>query len=289
MANWSKPELTSKYTDFLTEVKARDDDIAVQFNGTTSTNIPNNAIKWDAGAGRWKKYNTSLNTPAWEELTTTYKLKGLEVETTSELKGNVTVTTGNTLTVGGLITGTAVKVTGTAAPSNEGIYKSNTDQLGFVTEGNLRAILNSSGLKLHTSGSADFKLDVHANTGNDVVACFRSTDESAWIELRDDHTSASHVMIGARDNDLKLRAGNSTKVTVKNTGKVGINKEDPDTHLHVEGGGTSATTFRVKNNDGQFDLSVDQNVANHYANEHRWMQPGTSTAHMVLTLSLIHI
>ena len=55
MADWSKPTLTSTYTNFLTEVKNRDDDLAKQFDGTTSSNVPTGAIRWDSSANRWKK------------------------------------------------------------------------------------------------------------------------------------------------------------------------------------------------------------------------------------------
>ena len=72
-ANWSNPTLTSTYTNFVTEVKTRDEDLALQFDGTTSTNIPTNAIRWDSAASRWKKWNGS----SWVELTGVYALTAL--------------------------------------------------------------------------------------------------------------------------------------------------------------------------------------------------------------------
>ena len=59
MANWDNPQLTSTYTNFLAEVKARDDDIAVQFSTGTISNQPNGAIKWDSSANIWKKWSAS--------------------------------------------------------------------------------------------------------------------------------------------------------------------------------------------------------------------------------------
>ena len=73
MANWSNPQLTSTYTNFLAEVKARDEDLAKQFSSGTISNQPTGAVKWDSGANRWKKWSGS----AWGELASTYALTAL--------------------------------------------------------------------------------------------------------------------------------------------------------------------------------------------------------------------
>ena len=70
MANWDNPQLTSTYTNFLAEVKARDDDIAVQFSTGTISNQPDGAIKWDSSANIWKKWSASGS--SWGALTGTY-------------------------------------------------------------------------------------------------------------------------------------------------------------------------------------------------------------------------
>lgn len=81
MANWSNPQLTSTYTNFVTEVKDRDVDLALQFDGTTSTNIPTNTIRWNSSINRWQKWSGS----AWGELTSTYALNALSVSGTTSL------------------------------------------------------------------------------------------------------------------------------------------------------------------------------------------------------------
>ena len=101
MANWSNPQLTSTYTNFVTEVKDRDTDLALQFDGTTSSNIPTNAIRWNSSINRWQKWSGS----AWGELTSLYALTGLSTT------GNATI--GGTLGSGafsssGTVTGTAL-------------------------------------------------------------------------------------------------------------------------------------------------------------------------------------
>ena len=103
-ANWSNPTLTSTYTNFVSEVKNRDEDLALQFDGTTSTNIPTNAIRWDSSAGRWKKWNGT----AWAELAATYALTALSTTGNASIGGTLGVTGAVTLTAGGTTTTAAV-------------------------------------------------------------------------------------------------------------------------------------------------------------------------------------
>lgn len=109
-ANWSNPTLTSTYTNFVSEVKNRDEDLALQFDGTTSTNIPTNTIRWDSSANRWKKWNGTT----WVELTTTYALTGLSTTGNASVGGTLSVTGAVTLTAGGTST-TAAADTNTTA------------------------------------------------------------------------------------------------------------------------------------------------------------------------------
>lgn len=88
MANWSLPTLTSTYTNFLAELQARDTDAALQFSGTTSTNIPTGAIQWDSAANRWKKWNGT----SWAELTATYALTALTTTGNASIGGTLGVT-----------------------------------------------------------------------------------------------------------------------------------------------------------------------------------------------------
>lgn len=89
MADWNNPLLTSTYTNFLAEVKARDTDLAVQFDGATTSNLPNNTIRWSSSANRWQKWNNV--TLAWGELTATYALTALTA-TNGSFTGTLGVT-----------------------------------------------------------------------------------------------------------------------------------------------------------------------------------------------------
>jgi len=108
-ADWNNPQLSSTYTNFVSEVKNRDEDVATQFQSTTATNIPTNAVQWDAGAGRWKKYTGAV----WGELATVYKL-------------------------------TSLSVTGTTAPAN-GLYLPSENTPTFTSNNTARLQFSSAG------------------------------------------------------------------------------------------------------------------------------------------------
>jgi len=100
MANWSNPTLTSTYTNFLAEVKDRDIDLALQFDGTTSTNLTVGTIRWDSSANRWKKWTGS----AWGELAATYALTALSTTGAVTIGTTLGVTGVTTLSGGGTST-----------------------------------------------------------------------------------------------------------------------------------------------------------------------------------------
>ncbi len=93
MANWSNPVLTSTYTDVLNILKDRDVDLALQFDGTTSTNLSTGTIRWNSTVNRWQKWSGS----AWGELTTTYALTGLSTTGNASIGGTFSVTGSTTL------------------------------------------------------------------------------------------------------------------------------------------------------------------------------------------------
>ena len=64
MADWSLPSLTSSYSDFLTYIKDRDTDIATMF-ASGGTNLPTNAIRWNATSNTFEKYSGAT----WSVLT----------------------------------------------------------------------------------------------------------------------------------------------------------------------------------------------------------------------------
>lgn len=72
MANWANPTLSSTYTNFVSEVNARDTDVALGMDPAfvTVTNPPTNAIRWSSAAGKWQKWSGT----AWNDLAASYAI-----------------------------------------------------------------------------------------------------------------------------------------------------------------------------------------------------------------------
>jgi hypothetical protein len=212
MANWSNPLLTSTYTNFVTEVKDRDTDLALQFDGTTSTNIPTNTIRWNSSANRWQKWNGS----SWAELTSLYALTGLS-------------TTGNAA-IGGTVSGTALIPTANTAPTN-GVYLPNANTVGIATNSAGRVFVDASGrfgVGTSTPGTA---IDVTAAAGSATAGNIRiapSTAGQARFHLFNGGATAEWLFgqKTSTDHDFKLSklvAGSEVDYfTVNTDGNVSI-------------------------------------------------------------------
>lgn len=64
MTDWTKLELTLPYVEVLDDIKARDVDLARQFNPNTTTlaNLPESTIRWNPSNRRWEiKAGTGWN------------------------------------------------------------------------------------------------------------------------------------------------------------------------------------------------------------------------------------
>jgi hypothetical protein len=72
MADHSKPTITSTYSNFVAELDARFDDLAVGLDPavTTSTNVPVNTQRWNSASSKWQKYDGS----SWADLATLYSI-----------------------------------------------------------------------------------------------------------------------------------------------------------------------------------------------------------------------
>lgn len=88
MANWANPTLTSTYTNFVTEVKDRDVEAAVWFEGMSPTNLPTNAKRLNTSTGRFEKWNGS----AWVDAVATFTFPALAVAGTLSVTGASTFT-----------------------------------------------------------------------------------------------------------------------------------------------------------------------------------------------------
>jgi hypothetical protein len=95
----------------------------------------------------------------------------------------------------------------------------------YNAHGNIGLTTPNGGLSISSStGNATFSKDIIVDSGTtDVTATFKSSDARAWVQFRDDSTTDTAVMVGAEGDDLKLRAGSNTRVTIDSSGNALFN------------------------------------------------------------------
>ena len=176
MANWSNPTLTSTYTNFVTEVKDRDVDLALQFDGTTSTNLTTGTIRWNSTLNRWQKWSGS----AWGELATTYALTALS-------------TTG-TAVFGSTATATAFIPSSSAVPTT-GLYLPAANTLGFATSSTDRLRIRSDGnIGVGGAGASGPTIQISKNATGSTQARGFETSQQIQTDVTSQYYSFSSVV-----------------------------------------------------------------------------------------------
>jgi hypothetical protein len=198
-ANWSNPQLTSTYTNFVSEVKNRDEDLALQFDGTTSTNLLTNTIRWDSSANRWKKWNST----SWAELASTYALTALSTTGSATIGTTLGVT--GAITGSSTVTGTALIPSGSSIPVN-GVYLPSANSVAIATNSAQRLAIDSSG-NISIPGAL-------STTGTNTAASFIPTSSSA---------PTNGVYLPAA-NSVAISTNSSQRLVVDASGRVGVGR-----------------------------------------------------------------
>ena len=280
MANFNLPALTSTYTNFITELKARDNDIASLFSsGSTFTGTyPVRAVRWNASNGYFERRNAANN--GFERLegaSGTHKFVNLEA-------GQITATgtlSGDDVTATDQLQGGRFNVTGTTKPAN-GLYRPVANQLRFTTNTGDRLTIKSTGEvgvnitdpaeKLHVvgnarivNGSSTVNLDIgksgganHAsnisiysdNSANYGFKIARASGTNGTTQLL--HNGTGAFSINAVDAaDIKIATQGTTRMCVDSGGNIGIgNFNNPSANLHFYTSSSSANYVQFQNSEG---------------------------------------
>ena len=213
MANWSNPVLTSTYTNFMNELKDRDTDLALQFDGTTSSNLATGTIRWDSTAGRWKKWNGS----SWAELAATYALTALSTTGNATIGGTLSVT-GSTALAAATATTPATADNSTKIATTAFVNAQNYAPLASPTlTGTPAAPTASIGTNTTQIATTAF---VNAEIANDALLKTGGT-LTGPITLSGDPTADLHAVprqwVESRASKESCRAATTSNITLSGT------------------------------------------------------------------------
>jgi hypothetical protein len=211
MADHSKPTLASTYTNFITEVDGRLDDLAMQYDParTTVTNPQTFAIRWSSASSKWQVYNGST----WGDLVATY---AINVATADALA------TGRTISTTGDATGTSAAFTGAAnlsfaltlatVNSNVGSFGS-ANGVASVTV-NAKGLVTAASTVALTSGTSILRGN---NTGGMANATASELVAAIGATAVTNATNATNATTAASCSGNAATATYSTSIPSSNT------------------------------------------------------------------------
>ena len=245
MADWSLPALTSTYTNTLTEIKNRDIDLALQFDGTTSTNLTTGTIRWNSSANTWQKWSGS----AWGALSSTFAFP--VIATTGAVGVGTTPTT--TLDVaGGMVRN------GSASGNNLIQAYSNSGSVGL-------GMWSGGATRFYSTGNMTFGVNATIGTGiptgyTDAVTITGSgqvgigtSSPAASLDIAGNQLFSAanpQIQFNAGGPIIRLPSANTLafltdstneRLRIDSSGRVGIGTSSPQSRLDFGGGTTAAS------------------------------------------------
>ena len=215
MTNWTKPSLTSTYTNFITELKYRDEVVGSLYSTDLSpapSNLPANnstawgkrSIRWNASNSYFERRNAANN--GWERLegnSGTHKFVNLQA---ANITGTGTVS-GDDVTATDQIQGSRLNVTGSTAPAN-GLYRPAANEIALATNSTPRLTIESNGEVGINNQNPSYTLDITGtfriqNGSNDSyldIGQGGSGNRNAYIDLVGDGTYTNYGFRIIRSN-----------------------------------------------------------------------------------------
>ena len=322
MADFTKPALTSTYTNFITELKGRDDDISSLFSsGSTFTGTyPVRAVRWNASNGYFERRNAANN--AFERLegaSGTHKFVNLETGALTATGG--ASITGN-LSATGQIQANNFNVTGTTKPTN-GLYRPAANEIRLTTGSSDRLTIESTGeIGINTVDPA-YTLDINGtfrirNGSNDSyleVGNGGSGNRNAYIDLVGDATYTDYGFRIIRGNSgansstslihrgtgnfileaneaavMKFITSDDVRMVIHDDGDVVIGTFiTANDRLHIKQATNSGVFIRVENNDGYARFGTDANDSFIDADVHNLRNRAGNSTYLISSSSLFDI
>ena len=270
MTNWTKPSLTSKYTEFITELKYRDEVVGSLYSTDLSpapSNLPANnstdwgqrSIRWNASNSYFERRNAANNN--WERLegnSGTHKFVNLQAV---NITGTGTVS-GDDVTATDQVQAARINVTGSTKPAN-GLYRPAANKIALTTNNDGRLFIDSNGQMGVKVENPTFTLDVRGtfrlqNQTNDSrmeIGEGGSGNRNAYIDLVGDDTYTDYGLRFIRTNggantnseiihrgtgdfifeaneaaDMLFKTSNTIRFVVDSGGNCGIGNFDNPSH-----------------------------------------------------------
>ena len=322
MANFNKPELTSTYTNFITELKARDNTISSLFSdGTTHTgNYPVRAVRWNDTNNYFERRNAANN--GWERLegnSGTHHFVNLSCTDLSAVNVNGT----GAFSVTGQSQAGRFNVTANIAPAN-GFYLPSANEIAFTTNSTPRLTIESNGevgigtvdpqVKLEVAGNA-IRLQNGTGAAFFEIGAGGSGNRLAHIDLVGDdtysdfglrmlrgasgananselvHRGTGQLLLVAQEAaDILLRTSNTTRMVVDSGGNIGIgNFDNPSASLHFYLNNSGGNYIRFQNTDGNAYIRGDNDQLYLDADVFEIRNESASTQYAVISGSLFDI
>lgn len=179
MADFNLPTLTTAYADFLAQIKLRDEDIIKMLDGTTSSNIPSGAKRWNSISSKFEKYNGTT----WSDLSTLYNIS---VTSANYLNGG-----NNTTLLGAIPYQSNANITTLLSPNTTTIKKF-LRQTGTGT--------NGAAPVWDTINASDIPILNQSTTGNAATATTANSLNTANSYTVSNLTANGSLTIGSNGN-----------------------------------------------------------------------------------------